>query len=840
MFRGDRPFAFVLAASLLLGLSACSRTSDSSSTTIRLVDTFRPEMVKGTPASVSQTEPVAFWDFSKPAKAKDAPDTIGWKAGVGVSGLALRDGRLVGRSTDDFPLIYITPGIDSDDLVHSVEIRMRASKGANLSVSGTGSAGRRRRANIAGKASGAGDEDTPDFKQIVGMARQLNWPDVTPLITGDSFQTYTIPITRPPSFRHVHHLFVRPTDAPGADFEIESIRVISRREHLARIPSGLGWQGLGEIYRETLVSRSPETIETEIDTGGNPWLDLNVGTVELTPVTFKIGAASAGDTKADTILEYTITTPYRWESVPVDLSKYQGKKIRLSLSLQSAQPGALGFWGSPAIRHNGILPATLKAADSGADKKTPQGVILVVADTLRRDHLDMYGYRRQTAPFLKQLAGDGTLFKDAISQATWTKVSTPAIMTSLYPSAHTVQDFTDRLPASANTMAESFRKAGYATVSFSSVMFTGKFSNMQQGFEELHESTSVTDPESSKTAREYVDRLTRWVEGHRDVPFFAFLHVFDPHDPYEPHPPYNGLWADMSKKEEHEEQLKKVREVIKDPLMKNFGMPTREELKQAGLDPDAYVKYDEDWYDGSIRALDAEMARLYERLRMLGLSDKTLFVFTSDHGEEFLDHGRMFHGQSAYAELDEVPLFFHLPGVVPSKAVVNETVESVDIMPTILALAGVPSPGKLMGRNLVPLMSGRSTGALTSNQGNVVHASGDVEPRPAVTEKLPTKQAGGPPPRDTSSVALIWNGWKLIHNYDRSKEMPEFELYKRADDPLDHHNLAGKYPDQVKRMRPMIDAWRQRVKAARLPKDDNPGNLSKEELQRLRALGYVK
>jgi len=782
-------------------------------------------MVKGTPASVGEMKPVAIWDFSKPSQVKtnEAPETVGWKAGVGVSGLALRNGRLAGRSTEDFPIIYLSPKFEDDDLVHSVEIRMRATKGANLSV------------------SGAVKEEPPDFKQVVGMGKQLAWPDTTPLIAGESFQTYTIQIVRPTSFKHLRHFFIRPTDVPGAEFEIESIRAVSRREHLARIPSGLGWQGLGEIYRETLVSRSPETIEVEVDAGRNPWLDLNVGTVEMAPVTFKVSAAPAGDSKSQWLLEHTITMPHRWESVPVDLSRYADEKLRLTLSLQSAQPGALGFWGSPVLRHNRGQAAVTKVADSGASGKAPQGVILIVADTLRRDHLDMYGYRRETAPFLKRLASEGTLFKDAISQATWTKVSTPAIMTSLYPTAHGVRDFTDKLPAAANTMAESFRNAGYATVSYSSVLFTGKFSNLHQGFEELHESTSVADPESSKTAREYVDRLARWLEGHRDVPFFVFLHVFDPHDPYEPYPPYNGMWADLSKKEEHLEQLKKVREVIKDPLMKNFGMPNRQELTQAGLDPDAYVNYDKDWYDGSIRALDAEMARLCERLRMLGLSDKTLLVFTSDHGEEFLEHGRMFHGQTAYSELGQVPLFFHLPGAVPSNAVVDQTVESIDIMPTVLALAGLPAPGKLMGRNLVPIMSGRrGTGPVTSNQTDVVHASGDLKPRPAITEKHPTKQAGGPPPRDTGSIALIWNGWKLIQNYERPAGMPEFELYKRAEDPLDHHNVADSNPAQVKLMRPMIDAWLQRVKAGQLPKGDAPENLSKEELQRLRALGYVK
>ena len=241
-----------------------------SDTAIRLVDTFRPQMVKGTPASVAQAKPVAFWDFAKPSPemTKEAPETAGWKAGIGVSGLALRNGRLVGHSTEDFPIIYFSPKIDSDDLVYSVEIRMRASKGANLSVSGGAGPGRPRTTKGPnGAKPGAGQDDSPDFKQIVGMGKQLAWPDTTPIIAGDSFQTYTIQVERAPSFKHLNHVFLRPTDVPDADFEIESMRIVSRREHLARIPSGLGWQGLAEIYRETLVTRSPETIDVEVDDG---------------------------------------------------------------------------------------------------------------------------------------------------------------------------------------------------------------------------------------------------------------------------------------------------------------------------------------------------------------------------------------------------------------------------------------------------------------------------------------------------------------------------------------------------------------------------------------------
>ncbi len=822
----NRQIVLLSALALVLGLSTCNRTSDSSAP-IRLVDAFRPEMVKGTPNSVAKAEKLASWDFSKSANVpnKDAPATLGWQTGANVSGLTVKSGRLVGRSTDEIPIIYVTQTVENDDLVHSIEIRMRVSKGSDLSVSWQ-------------------RKEELNFKDLLPAVKQVPWLDKTPLIPGDAFQTYSIEFSRPTAARNFRHLLIRPTDSASADFELESVRLVSRREHLQRVPSGVGWQGLAEIYRETLIARSPERIEMEVDVPDHPWLDLNVGTVEFSPVTFKVGVSGGNDGQSSTLLERTITKPQRWESVPVDLSAYQGRRIRLSLSLQSGEAGDLGFWGSPVIRSNGSAPLVTrqKPADPSVETgEAPRGVILIVADTLRRDHLNFYGCKRETAPFLTRLAGEGALFTDTISQATWTKASMPSIMTSLYPSQEGVKEFSDRLPAGANTMAEVFRSAGYATVSYSSVAFSGRFTNLHQGFEELHEAGSVPDRETnSKTAREYVDRLTAWLELHRNVPFFVFLHVFDPHDPFEPYPPYNGIWADLGKKEEHLEQVKKVRELITDPSMKRRGLPSREELIKAGLNPEEYVSYNKDWYDGSIRALDAEISRLYERLRGLSLSDKTLLVFSSDHGEEFLEHGHMFHGQSVYGELNQVPLFFHLPGVVP-RTVVDGTVQSIDIMPTILEICRLAEPPKLSGHSLTGQMS-RQTHQMSrsAKPSAVAFASEAGEPRPAFTEKQPTKGSGGPEPKGVGSVALVWNGWKLIQNYQRSEGMPEYELYRRTNDPLDQHDLAQKFPEQVTKMRAMIETWRKSIPSGRLPEDKTGGSLSSDELQRLRSLGYVK
>jgi arylsulfatase A-like enzyme len=380
-------------------------------------------------------------------------------------------------------------------------------------------------------------------------------------------------------------------------------------------------------------------------------------------------------------------------------------------------------------------------------------------------------------------------------------------------------------------LAEVYREAGYATVCFSSVLFVGKFTNLHQGFEELHEDGSLPDQRSSKTAREYVDRLSSWLEAHRDSPFFAFLHVTDPHDPYKPRPPYDTLFADASRAEEHERQAKEVKKFIAEPLMKAFGMPTRAELERAGFDADAYVAFDRDWYDGSIRGMDAEIARLFERLRALSLDRRTLVVFTGDHGEEFLEHGRMFHGQNVYGHQNNVPLILWAPGRVPAGREVAETVQTIDVMPTLLQASGLPVPPQAQGRGLWDL--------LKPTRGSV-RAAGDD--RPAVSEKLQTASGtGAPPPHATESHALVKDGFKLIRNQERPPGRPEFELYDHRTDPLNLHDVSAQHPQVVVRLAKELLLWRWAAEASRLKPDSEAQRaLTKEELQRLRALGYIQ
>ena len=149
-----------------------------------------------------------------------------------------------------------------------------------------------------------------------------------------------------------------------------------------------------------------------------PWLDLAVGTVEEAPVTFRVGIVRAGE--EETILgEMTVTEAHRWEPSPREIDAFAGEKVTLSLSLDADEPGTLGFWGAPAVRNRGAVPAHADAANP------PQGVILILCDSLRRDHLDVL---RPTAPNPCSFSLAGELHQDtpfSSSSEVYPKRATP-------------------------------------------------------------------------------------------------------------------------------------------------------------------------------------------------------------------------------------------------------------------------------------------------------------------------------------------------------------------------------------------------------------------------------
>ncbi len=788
-----------LACALLVG---CGRSSGlpSSPGPLRLIDRFdRARLVSPAPPPEAPARVELRFDGTGTPPA--------FTAGPAISDLAVREGRLVGRTTGKGAvlLLEVPERAGVGDRLHAVEVRARVSAGRDLSL----------------RLEGAPEVDLAAAAKEAARA-PFNFH--TPLVPGDEPRLYTMSVAttfigaNQPLPASIRAIVVNPSDEAGAEFALESVRLVYRREHLAAVPSGPSWQGLGEVWRETLVARSPETLSFLLELPERPWLDLAVGTPEEGPVTFRVDIEADG--RRVELARRTVSTPERWEELPVDLHAFGGRTVELFLTAEGEGEGRIGFWGAPVVRHR-ILP---ESAPGG-----PRGVVLVVADTLRRDRLPFYGHQRPNAPVLSRLAEEGVVFEDGISPAPWTKVAVTSLLSGLLPSSHRVADQDDRLSAAATPLAEVFRAAGYATWASASVPFTGQLTNLHQGVEVLHERASLQLPDGvsrSKTARVLVDRLLPWLEAHRDSPFFVVLHVFDPHSPFAPYAPYDALWADPAGRVGFERDMEAVRKVIEDPFLRGQVMPTRGELEKAGVDPAAYVAYELDWYDGSIRAMDVEIGRLVEALERLGLARDTLLAFVGDHGEEFLEHGAHWHGDTVYGEMTNVPFLLWWPaGLAAGRR--PETVGTIDLAPTLVQLAGLPVPDSYAGQSLVPLL-------LPENGGR-------WQPRPVLSELwLSPEDARHRTPREWDSFSLVADGWRLVHYTVRPPEKPEYELYDHRADPLNLHDVASEHPEVVTRLAAQLAQLREWAEARQLDPAAAGEGMSAVDLEQLRSLGYVQ
>jgi len=768
---------------------------------IPLVDRFAPESLEGRrePAPPPATE----WRFDGSGDA-----LAQWQAGPGVAELEVAGGRLVGFAASPRPVVeLLAPApLGGGDSLHAIEVRLRASAGSELTVVSLGEKG-------PPAAAFAGAEAPPGA--------------TAPLLPGEEARTYSFPMARtfavgPFARERIRRIVLRPTDEPGARFEIESLRLVFRREQVASIPSGIGWHGLGEVWRESLVTRPGEVARFPLELPSRPWLDLAVGTLSELPVRFRVTVRAANGREAE-VLRHTVTSADRWHLDPVALDEWAGDAVELLLAAESAEEEALAFWGSPVVRNRSAGPAAASA-------RAPQGVIVVLADTLRRDHLETWGYDRATAPTLARLAEEGVVFADALAQGVWTKVSVPSILTSLYPSTHGIVDFTHRLPAAATTLAELFWAAGYATFMTSAIAFTGQLTNLHQGVEVLHESRSFEPPDPDqymKSAREFVGRTEAWIEAHRDVPFLAILHVADPHAPYRPFAPYDRVWTEPGEAEWFRGAEDLVRPHLPPGARRRFVAPSAAELERAGVDAERFVRHEVGWYDGSIRAMDAELGRLLDRLEHLGLADRVVVAFLSDHGEEFLEHGNHFHGLNVYGPNSNVPLLLWGPRFLPRGVRVEPTVELVDLLPTLADLARLVPPERAQGASLLPLVRAAAEGK----------ASESGRDQPAITERA-LRSEGEEPGEYLPGYAIVEGRWKLVELDPAPAGRERFELYDHDADPLDRHDLAREHPEVVERLARSLARWRVWATAQRLPPDD-AGTVDADELARLRSLGYV-
>ncbi len=474
------------------------------------------------------------------------------------------------------------------------------------------------------------------------------------------------------------------------------------------------------------------------------------------------------------------------------------------------------------------LATQLSAARAqDAAEPRPRSVLFYVMDTCRQDRLSSHGYGRETTPFLEWLAERSVVFENCSSQAPWTKPSMASMLSSQYPSATGVFRMDQQLPDRFVTWPEVLQAHGLQTVGFSANIVMGSaLSNFTQGFHHFVESTEVNggDPIrfASGSAKKLNQHVFRWLDGSPQWPMLLYVHSVDPHEEYEPEAQYLERFADPDRHGQFREDWATLLE-SRPPIPGLY--VTQDNFEQTQVDAASFVEHASNLYDADILANDDQLQRLWDKLQTEGWGEDFVFVFTSDHGEEFFDHGATSHGYSLYDEMIRVPLMIYAPGLLPAGRRVKTPVRSLDIYPTLCELMGVQPPEGLQGRSLLPLVRGEGTDAadvpdvISEHREDPIlrrigHGSGDM-------------------------VSIRRGRWKFISNAlgPQLLPRPRFELFDLEADPGERTNLADKHPELVHELEAEAVAFVQSQRAELVP--ETGVELDPEVLEQLRELGYI-
>jgi arylsulfatase A-like enzyme len=465
------------------------------------------------------------------------------------------------------------------------------------------------------------------------------------------------------------------------------------------------------------------------------------------------------------------------------------------------------------------LFAACLVACGGSEARKPD-VVVILIDTLRPDHLPMYGYEHATTPYLAELAQRGVVLEHAYSASTWTAPATASLFTGLYPNQHGITEgffaqatrasrdpkdssedkpkspptprepklsptgeplvrganadgdrwqgqlsstvSISRLPDAVATLPELFARAGYSTFGASTNVNITSRMGFDRGFTHF---ADFTGPEHGKGAAAEVvlEEVRRWkAQRSSDAPYFMYLHFNDSHAPHRP------------------------REPVYEPGSAPFA------VERAAYD--AELRY----LDGVLRQLGAE----------LGWDERTLICLVSDHGEEFGEHGGQGHGFSIYSELMRIALVFSWPAELPGARRITTPVSIIDVAPTLAHLAGLETPRHFAGVSLAS--------ALVS-----------ATPPPERTLFALRFRQGG--------AQQLWAAqrgpWKLIVSADGP------ELYDHSKDRFEQENLVDAHPDIVEALSRELDAFRALQPSSIGAKLEV--ELDAKALDTLRQLGYT-
>lgn len=442
--------------------------------------------------------------------------------------------------------------------------------------------------------------------------------------------------------------------------------------------------------------------------------------------------------------------------------------------------------------------------------KKPQYIIFISLDTLRADHLGCYGYDKNTSPAIDRIAEEGTLFENAFVQRGLTQPSLASIMTSLYINQHKLLDhiYSSTLSEDNTTLAEYLSRNDYVTKVWCSNLLVTEETGILQGFKEV-----VLEEDEDKMTSSALKWIADFNSERPKDNFFLWIHYIDPHAPYTARKPYidqfessyDGNYGDEILFTEVDDIFLQKRKLSEEDLEHIISL-----------------------YDSQIARVDDLIKQITDKLKDLNIYDDTLLVFFSDHGEELYEHNNyMEHYRSVYEDVLHIPLIVRYPGVVPVKKRIDNVVEAIDIMPTILEMSGISPDNKISGLSLKPLWEGK-----------------EFKKNFAVSEfwnKIFTLR--------TDKWAYIWNPEEIWPEDTRftGGEYPvqREELYNIIDDKYQQNNLVSEKKETADILNKQISEWI--IEA--LDKDQQPVKsiplgkiplLDEKKKKALKSLGYIQ
>lgn len=441
------------------------------------------------------------------------------------------------------------------------------------------------------------------------------------------------------------------------------------------------------------------------------------------------------------------------------------------------------------------------------DRRSGTPVILIGLDTVRNDHLGVAGNGSVRTPHLDALAADGVYFATCQSTSPWTGPSFASIFTGLLPYRHGfLGGYYGRLHDRFKTLAEHFGEAGYATGAYVTIGWLIDTYGMAQG---LQEGERFVDHGRGAEASLVTAGGLEFVRRHRQEPFYLFMHYFDAHAPYMPPAPFGGMYYDG------------VRDAPGTPLVEFLESDENQVLNDGNKEQMyAWLEGVTDWdyparqYAAGVSFVDAQLGEFVAGLKKQGVYDESIIIVVSDHGEHLGEHGYWYTHAMPYEEAIRVPLVIKWPDSHHAGTVVRQRVSTADILPTLLLALGRDPGRDLDGRDLAPLVA---------------------DPVARTPSILVAEQGGRP---DLFQKTLVRGTWKLHAHWTRDDVTTE--LYDLEADPGETVDVADTHPgvagDLLAELRRICDGDDPLTSAAPMvPKD-----LTDENVQRLRSLGYVQ